>query len=173
MRAADTADFADFVTARAGVLFRTALLLTGDRDRADDLVQSTLEKVYRNWRKVSAADSPEAYARRILVNLAKDGWRGRKGELPLLEDRRVAPDPYGPLTLRDELLRALRALPYGMRAVLVLRYFEDRPDEEIAELLGVAPATVRSQAARGLQKLRAAALPATGNVIRPGFGGAA
>ncbi|MEV6106735.1 SigE family RNA polymerase sigma factor [Streptomyces sp. NPDC051940] len=176
MRAADAEDFTVFVHARSAALFRTALLLTGDRDRADDLVQATLEKVCRQWRKVAAADAPEAYARRMLVNLARDGWRrqSRRAEpLPLRAD--PAPpvdDPAGRIAQRDELLRALRRLPAGMRAVLVLRYFDDMPDESIADLMGVAPATVRSQAARGLAKLREAARD-DADVLRPDFGGAA
>ncbi|NML50095.1 SigE family RNA polymerase sigma factor [Streptomyces sp. R302] len=164
MRDADVAAFTAFVEARSAALFRTALLLTGDRHLADDLVQSTLEKVCRNWRRVRAADSSEAYARRILVNLAHDRWRGRRGpsEVPLddgIGGGSAAPyvDPYKELDVRDELMRTLHTLPAGMRTVLVLRYFEDLDDAEIGALLDVSPSSVRSQAARGLAKLRSAA----------------
>jgi RNA polymerase sigma-70 factor (sigma-E family) len=158
----DTAGFAEFVQARSPSLFRTALLLTGGRDPADDLVQSTLERVWRQWGRVRRADSPDAYARRILVNLANDRWRGRRGhhEVPLLEGdtdaTAVACDPYRQVVQRDELIRVLHTLPLKMRTVLVLRYFDDLPDEAIADLMQVSASTVRSQAARGLARLREA-----------------
>ncbi|SDT83314.1 RNA polymerase sigma-70 factor, sigma-E family [Streptomyces sp. TLI_053] len=158
MRAADVPAFTAFVHARSASLFRTALLLTGERHTADDLVQSTLEQVCRNWRRVRAADAPEAYARRILVNLANDRWRRLRGheEVPLddgIGDGHV--DPYRGVVVRDALMRELQSLPIGMRTVLVLRYFEDLDDAEIGRLMNISPGTVRSQAARALSKLRA------------------
>ncbi|MGY0464346.1 SigE family RNA polymerase sigma factor [Kitasatospora sp. cg17-2] len=143
--------------ARSSALFRTALLLTGERHLADDLVQSTLEQVCRNWRRVRSADAPEAYARRILVNLANDRWRKLRGheEVPLddgIGDGHV--DPYKGLVVRDALMRELQSLPIGMRTVLVLRYFEDLDDAEIGHLMNISAGSVRSQIARGLSKLR-------------------
>ncbi|MEZ0091469.1 SigE family RNA polymerase sigma factor [Streptacidiphilus sp. EB129] len=158
MRAAETAEFAEFVHSRSAALFRTGLLLTGSREVADDLVQSTLERVWRHWGRVARADSPEAYARRVLVNLANDRWRGQRGgtEVPLEQagahDRGV--DPYRQVVQRDELMRALHLLPVRMRTVLVLRYYDDMSDEGIADLLRISASTVRSQAVRGLAKLR-------------------
>ncbi|MEV6010042.1 SigE family RNA polymerase sigma factor [Streptomyces sp. NPDC051976] len=172
MRAEEVADFTAFVRARSGSLFRTAILLTGERGAAEDLVQSTLERVCRHWRKVVRADAPEAYARRILVNLHHDGGRRarrRPAELALPEDAGdPAPDPYRKVLVRDELLRVLRTLPPSMRTVLVLRYFDDAADAEIAAALGVSESTVRSQAARGLARLRTAV---DGHTVRPGQGG--
>ncbi|WP_435190054.1 SigE family RNA polymerase sigma factor [Streptomyces sp. bgisy126] len=160
MRDADVPAFTAFVEARSAALFRTALLLTGERHLADDLVQSTLERVCRQWRRVRAADSPEAYVRRILVNLAHDRRRKLRGtsEVPLDDGiRGGSVDPYKELDVRDELMRTLHTLPVGMRTVLVLRYFEDLDDAEIGTLMDVSPSSVRSQAARGLAKLRSAA----------------
>ncbi|MFE7530088.1 SigE family RNA polymerase sigma factor [Kitasatospora sp. NPDC057542] len=157
MRTADVPAFTAFVHARSSALFRTALLLTGERHVADDLVQSTLEQVCRHWRRIRSADAPEAYARRILVNLANDRWRKLRGraEVPLDEgigDGYV--DPYKGLVVRDELMRELQSLPIGMRTVLVLRYFEDLDDAEIGHLMNISASSVRSQVARGLSKLR-------------------
>lgn len=152
-------DFGEFAAARSAALFRTAVLLTGDPGSADDLVQATLEKAWRRWRRVSRTASPEAYVRRMLVNAVNDRWRqyARGRELPLdVADRGDGADPFAQTEQRDQLMRALLVLPLGMRTVLVLRYFDDLPDTEIAELMGVSTATVRSQAARGLAKLRAA-----------------
>ncbi|SEO63255.1 SigE family RNA polymerase sigma factor [Actinacidiphila rubida] len=162
MRPDDVAEFSAFVRARSGALFRTAVLLTGDRGQAEDLVQSTLERLCRHWRTVSRAQAPEAYARRVLVNLVYDRHRLRRraGTEVLLGDSgppSPGSDAYQQILSRDELMRGLRALPVSMRTVLVLRYFEDLADTEIAALLGIRESTVRSQAARGLGKLRARA----------------
>ncbi len=160
MRGSDVADFTSFVQARSAALFRTALLLTGERHAADDLVQSTLEQICRHWRRVRSADVPEAYARRILVNLANDRWRRqrRHAEASLRDDAGGEQlDPYRGVDTRDELMRTLQSLPTGMRTVLVLRYFEELSDAEIAGLMNTSATTVRSQASRGLAKLRSAA----------------
>ncbi|MGV9267103.1 SigE family RNA polymerase sigma factor [Kitasatospora sp. NPDC003701] len=159
--AAPPIDFTDFVHRRSAALFRTAHLLTGDRDLAEDLVQEALEKACRHWKRVSAADSPEAYVRRMVVNLANDRWRrrGRAGErAPADLDGLAAPggDPYRAVDLRDELIRALHTLPIGMRSVVVLSYLHDLDDRQIGEILNISPGTVRSQLARGLAKLRTA-----------------
>lgn len=161
MRSDDLTEFSAFVRARSGALFRTAVLLTGDRGQAEDLVQSALERLCRHWRTVSRAHAPEAYARRVLVNLVYDRSRLRRraGTEVLLTDSGPPSsglDAYQQILSRDELMRGLRALPVNMRTVLVLRYFEDMDDTEIAALLGIRESTVRSQAARGLGKLRAA-----------------
>jgi RNA polymerase sigma-70 factor (sigma-E family) len=160
MRPDDLAEFSAFVRARSGALFRTAILLTGERGQAEDLVQSTLERLCRHWRTVSRAEAPEAYARRVLVNLVYDRHRLRRRaatEVPLTGNNLPSGfDAYQQVLSRDELMRGLRALPVNMRTVLVLRYFDDMPDAEIAAALGVRESTVRSQAARGLAKLRTA-----------------
>ncbi|MCA1223519.1 SigE family RNA polymerase sigma factor [Streptomyces sp. 8L] len=149
-------DFHGFVVARSAVLFRGALVLTGNREAAKDLVQETLERACRKWRIIAAKDSPEAYVRRIMVNLANDRWRRFRRTVPQEDGgERAAPgDQYGQVDTRDQLVRALQALPIRMRTVVVLRYFHDLSDDEIAADLRISPSTVRSQLARGLDKLR-------------------
>lgn len=149
-------DFDGFVAARSASLFRGALVLTGNRDAAEDLVQETLERACRKWRTISAKDAPEAYVRRIMVNLANDRWRRfRRTALQADGPERAARgDEYGQVDSRDQLVRALQQLPMRMRTVVVLRYFHDLSDTEIAADLGVSPSTVRSQLARGIEKLR-------------------
>ncbi|WP_327317585.1 SigE family RNA polymerase sigma factor [Streptomyces sp. NBC_01235] len=151
-------DFHEFVAARSAALFRGALVLTGDREAAEDLVQETLEKACRKWRTIAAKDAPDAYVRRIMVNLANDRWR-RFRRLTTTHHPEggdtVAPrDEYGQVDSRDQLVRALQQLPMRMRTVVVLRYFDDLSDGEIAADLGITPSTVRSQLARGIEKLR-------------------
>nr|WP_311766697.1 SigE family RNA polymerase sigma factor [Streptomyces rhizosphaericus] len=151
-------DFDAFVAARSAALFRGAIVLTGSRDAAEDLVQETLERACRKWRTVSAKDAPDAYVRRIMVNLANDRRRRFRrlvttphpdgGDLP------ASGDEYGQVDSRDQLVRALQRLPMRMRTVVVLRYFHDLSDGEIAADLDISPSTVRSQLARGIAKLR-------------------
>ena len=147
--------FAEFVAARSAALFRTAVLIVGDRHTAEDLVQGALERAFRHWDRVEAMDAPEAYVRRILANLATDHVRRRgRDSLELLDHDGAAPEPYGHVDEHDAVIRALRQLPPRMRTVLVLRYFDDMTEAQIAEALGISTGTVKSQAARGLAKLR-------------------
>jgi RNA polymerase sigma-70 factor (sigma-E family) len=136
-------------------LVRTAYLLTGDRGHAEDMVQTALLRTARRWS--SARREPEAYARRVVVNLAKDRWRTlrrRPDEAPLDHD---VPIPVRDgVADRDQLLRAARLLPAGQRAVLVLRYFDDLSVADTAAALGCSTGTVKSQTARALERLRAA-----------------
>lgn len=136
---------------------------------AEDLVQDVLARALLRWDRVSAADEPDAYANRMLVNAAMSLFRSARWrrERTLSQEQHqagasrplgvIAPDdgdPGGTVVERQAVLAALRALPVRHRAVLLLRYYEDWPDADIAEALGVAPATVRSSAARGLAALR-------------------
>jgi RNA polymerase sigma-70 factor (sigma-E family) len=155
-------EFEEFVAARSAALFRTAVLLTGNRQDAQDLVQSALERACRHWDRVANAEQPEAYVRRILVNSLKDRWRlGRRiVEVPF-DDIWPPPSgtgqsPYRQVELRRSIIAELRKLPAGMRSVLVLRYFEDLSEVEIAHALNCSTGTVKSQAARGLARLRSA-----------------
>lgn len=144
-----------FVTAYADRLVRTAYLLCGDRGHAEDLAQTALLRTARRWR--TARRQPEAYARRVVVNLAKDRWRNlarQPAEASVEHD--VAAPADESLLVRDELLRAARTLPPGQQAVLVLRYFDDLTVEETAAALGCSPGTVKSQTSRALDRLRAA-----------------
>ncbi|AQW53048.1 SigE family RNA polymerase sigma factor [Streptomyces violaceusniger] len=149
-------DFHGFVATRSAALFRGALVLTGNREAAEDLVQETLERACRKWRTIAAKDAPDAYVRRIMVNLANDRWRRFRRMVPHQDsgERAVAGDEYGRIDSRDQLVRALQCLPMRMRTVVVLRYFHDLSDAEIAADLGISPSTVRSQLARGMDKLR-------------------
>jgi RNA polymerase sigma-70 factor (sigma-E family) len=151
--------FEDFVRARSAALFRTALLLTGqNRSEAEDLLQGALERAYRRWGRICRSGDPERYVRRILANASTDRWRrlGRRGEHALPDDGSgpVTGDHAGEVADRDFLLRALAGLPPRQRAVLVLRYFCDLPEAEIADALGCSTGTVKSQASRALAKLR-------------------
>ena len=151
--------FEEFVRGRSTHLFRLALVLTGWNDAAaQDLLQIALERAYRRrWLLFRHGGSAEPYVRRVLVNAAID-WRRvlrRRGELPLDPDAAIpaAGDQAGQVADRDLLLRALAALPPRQRAVLVLRYW-DAARRQIAAALDCSPVTVRSQAARGLARLR-------------------
>jgi RNA polymerase sigma-70 factor (sigma-E family) len=154
--------YTDFVQARAAPLLALARGLTRTSSDAEDLVQEVLAKTLLKWDVVRKADAPAAYVNRMLINAATSIWRsGKHREVPTATEDLPAPsvmDGSGPVVERDALLGALRTLPTRHRAVLVLRYYEGLPDQEIAQILGVAPATVRSSAARGLTALRKAGL---------------
>jgi RNA polymerase sigma-70 factor (sigma-E family) len=150
--------FEQFVRGRSTHLFRLALALTGwDRAAAEDVLQIALERAYRHRRKLFKQGSAEPYVRRIVVNAAID-WRRvrrRRAEQPLdfAADLPVQ-DRSGQAGDHDVLVRALAALAPKQRAVLVMRYWEDIPDAEIAAVLNCSLTTVRSQASRGLARLR-------------------
>ncbi|MEV0430441.1 SigE family RNA polymerase sigma factor [Micromonospora sp. NPDC050495] len=149
----DDPEFREFVEVRYADLLRTAYLLTGSRDAAQDLVHEALLKVMRHWRRV---DEPMAYVRRVMVNERTSRWR-RVGLRELLTStlpERAGPDSTEPVVVRDELLTALDRLPVRMRTVLVLRYWEDLPEVAVAAAMGCSVGTVKSQAARGLARLR-------------------
>jgi RNA polymerase sigma-70 factor (sigma-E family) len=154
-------DFDDFVRGTSTRLLRTAVLLTGDRIAAEDLVQEVYERIYVRWRWIRGA--PEAYARKALANLIANRWRqrGRKPEVALTEHHdRPTPDGTDRLADRDQLLTALQELPPRQRAVIVLRYYEDLTERQTAEALGCSVGTVKSQTSRGLDRLRTLAEPA-------------
>ncbi|MFE6281039.1 SigE family RNA polymerase sigma factor [Streptomyces sp. NPDC057877] len=150
-------DFRSFVDSRWPRLLRTAYLLTGHHQDAEDLVQAALVRAYTRWERVRSAHNPEAYVWRILINTNADRLRRRRfGEwLTHWLPERSAPDCTDQLVERGVLLEALRALPARQRATVVLRYLEDRSESEVAELLGTSVGTVRSQTARALARLRA------------------
>ena len=148
-------DFRDFVERQWAPLLRTAYLLTGDRGHAEDLVQAVLEKTHRRWDRVSTMDAPVAYVRKAMVNTATS-WRRRRrvSEVPLLAGDGPASDPYSRIDQRQQVLAGLRRLPPRMRTVLVLRYFEDLSEADVADALGCSVGSVKSQASRGLDRLR-------------------
>jgi RNA polymerase sigma-70 factor (sigma-E family) len=152
------ADFENFVAHNADALIRTAYLIVWDLPEAEDLVQETLLKVAGGWHRVRRMERPVAYTRRILVNLALSGadHRGRRrreltGETP--SESGYDPDESGAIDTQDELMRALAALPPRQRTVLVLRYFLDLPEAEVAAAMKCSLGTVKSTASRGLARL--------------------
>ncbi|WP_328747391.1 SigE family RNA polymerase sigma factor [Streptomyces sp. NBC_00285] len=157
MQAEQEDRFQEFVRARWSHLVRTAYLLTGDAHLAEDLTQTALAKAYRSWRRVSSSDSPEAYVRRMLVTCNSDRFRKRRVKESLTDaPPEVAGRDEG-VTRVDErgvLLGALAGLPPRQRAVVVMRYWEDLSELEVAEVLGCSQGTVKSQASKGLAKLR-------------------
>jgi RNA polymerase sigma-70 factor (sigma-E family) len=147
-------DFDRFAADSTSGLLRTAYLIVGDLQEAEDLVQETLFKVARRWLKVSRMDHPAAYARRILVNLAVRGSPKRSRRWSeLSETRSGEPTTPGPFDRHDELHAALAALPPRQRAMLVLHYFLDLPEAEVAAALQCSLGTVKSTASRGLARL--------------------
>src|SRR5262249_1753987 len=145
-----------FLAERADHLMRTAVLLTGSHEAGQDLLQAALERLIRHWGTLRG--DPEGYLRRTLYNLAADGFR-RQGrlqrKLALLRAGAQAPaDPTAEVDLRDALVRILLQLPPRQRAVLVLKYWEQLSEAEIAALLGCSEGTVKSATSRGLDRLR-------------------
>jgi RNA polymerase sigma-70 factor (sigma-E family) len=151
---ADRSDFDEFVVTRSSGLLRTAYLLTHDWALAEDLLQTSLAKAWFAWGRLD--DDPAAYVRKILVNTYASWWRRRwRGETPTesLPDAH-GPDPGSQVDDHDELWRALGRLPRRQQAVLVLRYYEDLTEAQVAATLGIATGTVKSQASKALARLR-------------------
>ena len=147
----DADAFDAFVAARGRALFRTAYLLTSDPHLAEDLVQTTLVETWRRWRRVGGMEHAEAYVRRIMVTSHLKAHRKRRvpeafGELPETPVHDSAPP--------TDLMRALAELPAQQRAVVVLRYFDDRTESQTADLLGCSVGTVKSHHSRALARLR-------------------
>ena len=149
-------EFREFVAARSSSLLRTAYLMTGTRADAEDLLQTALAKTFVAWRRVREADNPEAYVRRVMLNTRTSSWRRRKvAEQPYADvPDRPGDDAYAQTDLHDALWRALGTLGRRQRAVLVLRYYEQLSEAEIADALGISVGTVKSQASRALATLR-------------------
>ncbi|WP_243059947.1 SigE family RNA polymerase sigma factor [Nocardioides sp. SR21] len=156
MSSHEDAQFAEFVRATGTQLYRAALLLTADHHLAEDLTQTAYARMFASWRRVSRTENPVAYARTTLLNAFLSHRRLRRSsEVPadaVLAGEHAAPedDP----TTRLDLLAALAALPPHDRAVLVLRYWEDRSVAETARDLGMTETTVRTRSRRALQRLR-------------------
>jgi RNA polymerase sigma-70 factor (sigma-E family) len=154
------AEFERFAADHVDALLRGAYLMSGDRGEAEDLVQECLLRLARKWPRVRSMAHQGAYARRVLFNLALDDGRrraARRVELQVLEQphARDAEDPDATaLEIRADLAQALAELPVRQRAVLVLRYFVDLPEAEVAAILDCPQGTVKSSASRGLERLR-------------------
>ena len=158
MRPDDEREYVEFVRARLARLHRAAYLLCGDGHRADDIVQATLTDLYVHWKRAAAADNLDGYVHRILVRRYLDDRRRPWSRVnlgdPAPESLPVDPAERG-VEDRDELVTALRALPQGQRAVLVLRFLVDLSVEDTARALDCSAGNVKSQSARGLATLRA------------------
>jgi RNA polymerase sigma-70 factor (sigma-E family) len=154
-------EFRDFVTARSKPLLHAAYLLTGDWEQGRDLLQTALAATAGRWSRLTDRAQPEAYVRKALYHAHVDrsrrlGW-GRETATAELPDRQdPGPDAADAVVCRQDIVAALRRLPKRQRAVVVLRYFEDRPDAEIADVLGISAGTVRSQTHKALLALRVA-----------------
>jgi RNA polymerase sigma-70 factor (sigma-E family) len=149
-------DFEGFVAESGDTLLRMATLLTADRDQAEDVYQETLHRLALRWSRV---DNPRAFCRRVMNNIVIDQARARKRrprELFVVYDRSDprAGDPVTAAELRPSLLAALSTLTLQQRTIVVLRYFDDLSENEVAELLGVSPGTVKSTASRAVAQLR-------------------
>jgi len=155
----DFADFTDFVRSRQRAWLRTAYLLCGNATEAEDLLQVALVKLARHWQRVRR-DQPDAYLRRILYRDSISAWRARSRERRSLARLAAQPvpthDEMAEVGHRLDVERALAALTPKQRALVVLRFIEDRTEREAAELLGVTVGTVKSQTHVALEKLRAA-----------------
>ncbi len=151
---ADEKIFDEFVVARSQALVRSAYLLTQDEGLAEDLVQTALTKAWFAWRRI---DDPEAYVRRIMATTAASWWRRRwvrenPTDLPLAGHE--AGGPEAATVEGQDLWTAIGRLPRRQRAVVVLRYLEDRTEVDTAEQLGCSVGTVKSQCSKALAKLR-------------------
>jgi RNA polymerase sigma-70 factor (sigma-E family) len=148
--------FDDYVVSRGPALVRFGFLLTHDHHLAQDLAQEGLARLHRHWSRVRSKDDPDAFVRKTMVNLLIS-WRRRRAwtEHPTSEPPDTPSDVNDDVAERDEMWRFLGALPAKQRAVLVLRYYENLTDPEIASIVGCSPATVRSHASKAIHRLRA------------------
>lgn len=149
-------EFTEFLHARQHALARTAYLLTGNRHTAEDVLQTSLAKLYLNWPKVV---DPDAYVRRILTNETTSLWRRAFRRHEVSTDRlpETGTEPAYDAELGARVWELVQSLPPRARAVVVLRYYERLSEAETADILGVSVGTVKSQTNRALGLLRAAA----------------
>nr|WP_240810351.1 SigE family RNA polymerase sigma factor [Actinomadura sp. WMMA1423] len=156
MNATRHEEFRAYVAERGPVLLRQAAQLTSDRTEAEDLLQAALAKTYLAWDRIEDRSALDGYVRRAMVNTQISWWRRRKLEVyptDQLPDRPVA-DHTDRSEMHDALGRALRRLPERQRLAVMLRYYEDMSEREIAEVLGVSVGTVKSTVSRAMARLR-------------------
>ncbi|MDI1463124.1 SigE family RNA polymerase sigma factor [Catellatospora sp. KI3] len=151
-------EFREYVALRQGSLYRVAYLLTGHHQDAEDLLQVALTKLALHWSRVHRSGSPDGYIRKVLYRQHISVWRVARnrrehatGQLP---EPRSVEDPAGAAVLKLAMSRVLGELTRKQRAVVVLRYYEDLPEAEVAALMGTSVGTVRSQVHRTLTRLR-------------------
>jgi RNA polymerase sigma-70 factor (sigma-E family) len=155
MRQEDEDRFTDFVRVHSASLFRTAYLMSGDYQRAEDLLQTTLVRLYQRWPRVDAMERPVGYARKVLVSQAISWWRRRSSHESLLQvrDEPVWAGRVDEVAEHHRVWQAVLTLPPRQRAVTVLRYYEDLTEAQIAETLGMAPGTVKSHSHAASRRL--------------------
>lgn len=155
MQESDEERFTEFVRAHTASLFRTAYLMTGDYQRAEDVLQAALVRVYLHWSRVDAMDHPVAYARRVVVNQSVSWWRKRSSRESLLtlRDEPAWDGRLDEVAEHERVWRAVLSLPRRQRAVTVLKYYEDMDQAQIAETLGMAPGTVKSHSHAAVRRL--------------------
>jgi RNA polymerase sigma-70 factor (sigma-E family) len=148
--------FREYVTTRSGSLLRMAYLLTRNRADAEDLVQAALAKTFQAWDRIQDHGAVDGYVRRAMVNTHISWWRRRRVEEYPTDDIPDQPvvDHASGTEMQDALRRAIERLPERMRAAVVLRYYEDMSEAEIADVLGVSQGTVKSTVSRAVAKLR-------------------
>ena len=154
----ESLDFADFVRQRSAPMLRTAWLLTGgDWALAEDLAQAAFSQVWRHWTRIAVMEAPEAYAQKVMLNTFLS-WRRRRWTAEISTERfdvsPVTTGGFATVDMREVLRHALRQLTARQRAVIALRYFEDRSETETAAIMGCTVGTVKSQASRAIAKLR-------------------
>ncbi|GHF79154.1 SigE family RNA polymerase sigma factor [Streptomyces thermodiastaticus] len=168
MRQVRADEYAEFAAAQAGHLYRSACLLTaGDTHLAEDLVQETLGRLYVRWSRVDRADNPAAYARTTLTRTFLAHKRLRRSSERSTDELPETAAATSDTPLRLTLLQALGQLPVKDRAVVVLRYWEDRSVQETAAVLDTSPAAVRTRCVRALARLRALLGEDIGEYARP------
>lgn len=155
----DERKFREFVGARSKALVQTAYLLTGDWEHSRDVVQTALAGLARRWGQLAEPEHAEAYVRKAIYHAHVDrtrrlSWRRERTTATVPDSAAERSDPADQVAVRRDLMAALRRLPPGQRAVVVLRYFEDRTDADIAAVLGISTGTVRSQHHKALRALR-------------------
>ena len=156
-RADKDADFSAYMSARQAALYRTAYLLAGDHATAEDLLQNAFAKLYLSWDKVRDREALDGYVRRIMVNENNSLWRRAWKRKEVTTD--TIPDYVGVADRHDHgersaLWEFVQTLPRKQRAVVVLRYYEDLSEAEVADILGISVGTVKSQSSRALAALR-------------------
>lgn len=157
MRTDEQEAFREYVLARKATLLRTAYLLSGDWHRAEEIVSTTVVKLYTKWRKIAAAGNPDAYVRKIVVRVWLDEtrrpWR-REQPTEALPELAMDESIADPTAYRADLRRLLDLMPARQRAVLVLRFYDDLSVEQTAGILGCSQGAVKTLTARALEAIR-------------------
>ncbi len=157
MSVGDRMAFGEYVRSRSHALLRAAQSMTGNRADAEDLLQATLVKAYQSWDRIDDPAALDTYVRRVMSNTHISGWRRRRvDEYPTdeLPDSVTAEDSTKDSDLHDVVQRAVDRLPRQMRAAVMLRFYDDLTEPEVAAALGVSVGTVKSTVARAVAKLR-------------------